>query len=72
MVDFHNTAPIALENNRLFLTSSYGVGAQFSNVNNLSFDILWENDESLSSQYNTPIFYDNYIFGIHGRGRAIG
>ena len=45
----------------------YGVGAQLSNIQKLRFDILWENDDSLSSQYNTPIAYGESLFGIHGR-----
>jgi hypothetical protein len=27
----------------------------------------WTNDDTLSSQYNTPVIHQGYLFGIHGR-----
>ncbi|MCA9212870.1 MAG: hypothetical protein KDB27_07395, partial [Planctomycetales bacterium] len=31
------------------------------------FRKLWENDDSLSSQYSTPVFSRSHFYGIHGR-----
>jgi len=34
---------------------------------------IWANDDSLSSQYSTPVHYQGYLYGTHGRedvGRA--
>jgi hypothetical protein len=35
--------------------------------------VLWSSDEVLSSQYNTAVYYQRHLYGIHGRedvGRA--
>ncbi len=52
---------------RLFLTSSYGIGAQMWDLQNAKSRLVWSNDEALSSQYNTPIWHAGHLFGIHGR-----
>lgn len=57
--------PIAVDD-RVFLTSSYQVGAMLFDPENPSRPI-WENDRTLSSQYNTPVALDGKLFGIHGR-----
>jgi hypothetical protein len=32
-----------------------------------SIEQVWTNDESLSNQYNTSVYRDGYLYGIHGR-----
>ena len=50
-----------------FLTASYRVGATLLRVEGDTWKEIWANDDSLSSQYNTPIYSDGYLYGIHGR-----
>ena len=57
--------PIVIQD-RLFLTSSYQVGAALLNLK-APDQAIWENDRSLSSQYNTPVAKDDFLYGIHGR-----
>ena len=52
---------------QLFLTANYGVGAKAVRLGAKEATPLWANDESLSSQYASPIYADGYLFGIHGR-----
>jgi len=52
---------------RLFLTSSYGVGAMEIQVDKAGARILWTGDDLLSSQYTTPIRDADMLYGIHGR-----
>ena len=57
--------PIRVDGN-LFVTSSYQVGGRlFSPA--AAEQSIWENDTTLSSQYNTPVAIDGKLFGIHGR-----
>src|SRR5262249_22605729 len=28
---------------------------------------LWENDESLSAHFSTPVYHDGFLYGFHGR-----
>lgn len=58
--------PIVFED-RLFVTSSYGVGAQLMRVTATAAKPIWGNDETMSSQYPTPIYHDGHLYGIHGR-----
>lgn len=61
----------------LFLTASYGIGGVMKRWDATTpldkpADV-WANDESLSSQYSTPVQYQGYLYGTHGRediGRA--
>lgn len=65
-------APLALDQERLFVTASYRIGAKLLHVTPAVESpstprIAWENDRSLSSQYPTPIYADGHLYGIHGR-----
>lgn len=60
------SAPVVV-GDHLFLTASYGVGAMLVRWNGDDSRIVWRNDESLSSQYNTPLHHNGYLYGIHGR-----
>lgn len=51
----------------VFLTASYGVGAALVDPTDPQLKPQWENDRSLSSQYNTPLAKDGHLYGIHGR-----
>ncbi len=51
---------------RLFVSSSYNMGARLSTLGKPSV-ALWENDESMSSQYSTCVYRDGFLYGFHGR-----
>ncbi len=58
---------------RLFVSAAYGVGCALVDLQSGAPKTLWANDETLSSQYNTAIYCDEHLYGIHGRedvGRA--
>jgi outer membrane protein assembly factor BamB len=50
-----------------FLTASYQVGAVLLRLGNDQWETVWANDDTLSSQYNTPVEADGFLYGIHGR-----
>ncbi|MEW4451855.1 PQQ-binding-like beta-propeller repeat protein [Bremerella sp. JC817] len=62
-----NAATPIVSGDKLFVTSSYGVGAKLVELDKNQFKPIWENDDTLSSQYNTPVLVDGYLYGIHGR-----
>jgi outer membrane protein assembly factor BamB len=51
---------------QLFVTSSYGVGASLRNLAQPATPV-WENDDSFSSQYSTPVVLGEHLYGTHGR-----
>jgi outer membrane protein assembly factor BamB len=64
--------PLVLRNH-LFVTASYGIGSVLTRIDEVKPTTVWANDQTLSSQYNTPVFHDGHLYGIHGRedvGRA--
>jgi outer membrane protein assembly factor BamB len=63
-----NAATPIVEGNQVFLTSSYGVGAALLEVKpERGFAKIWTSDDVMSSQYNTPVYRDGYLYGIDGR-----
>jgi outer membrane protein assembly factor BamB len=62
-----NAATPLVFSDHLFVTASYGVGAHFARLTGKGSDPVWSNDESLSSQYPTPVCYDDRLYGVHGR-----
>lgn len=60
-------APVALGNRQFFVTASYGVGARLVTLQENDWRVDWDQPESLSSQYNTPLFREGVLVGIHGR-----
>jgi outer membrane protein assembly factor BamB len=61
-----NAATPLVLGDRMFLTSSYGVGAVLTSVR-APAESVWANDETLSSQYATPVEKEGFLYGIHGR-----
>ena len=62
--------PIFFQNN-IFVTASYGIGAALLSIDDgTKLNKVWANDNSMSSQYNTPIYRNGYLYGIHGREDA--
>jgi hypothetical protein len=62
-----NGATPILAGNKLFVTSSYGVGAQLASFDGAAAKEVWANDESLTSQYSTPVEHQGFLYGTHGR-----
>jgi outer membrane protein assembly factor BamB len=58
--------PIAMGGGKLFLTASYGIGNLILQPNKNSVQVV-EKGSRLSSQYATPIFLNDKIFGSDGR-----
>jgi outer membrane protein assembly factor BamB len=68
-----NAATPLVFDNRLFLSSNYGIGSVLAKIDNVKPEVVWSGDESLSSQYNTAVYFRDHLYGIHGRedvGRA--
>jgi outer membrane protein assembly factor BamB len=62
-----NAANPLIVGTNLFVTASYGVGAKMAAISPDGAKVIWENDDSLSSQYTTPIEFHGNLYGIHGR-----
>ena len=61
-----NAAIPVVSGDRVLLTASYGIGAQWLELGKSRVEVVWD-DEILSSQYTTPILADGAVFGIDGR-----
>ena len=64
-----NAASPLILDDKLFVSSHYGVGAVFARIKRSNVEILWKSDEILSSHYMTPIAHQGYLYGIHGQER---
>jgi len=62
-----NGATPLLLDDRLFVSSSYGVGAKLSQLTATAAKEIWANDDVMSSQYSTCVHRDGYLYGTHGR-----
>ena len=62
-----NAATPLVIGNKLFTTASYGVGAAYAALSDAPTKPLWTNDNTLSSQYATPVEHKGFLYGIHGR-----
>ena len=52
---------------KLFVTASYQAGAVFAEIQADEAKMIWQSDETLSSQYTTPIEVEGKLIGVHGR-----
>jgi outer membrane protein assembly factor BamB len=62
-----NAATPLVFGDRLFVSASYGVGARLMRFANGAPTVVWENDESMSSQYTTCVHHQGYLYGAAGR-----
>lgn len=62
-----NAATPLVIGNQLFLSASYGIGAELHRWGRGGLKQVWANDETMSSQYTTSVHRDGYLYGIHGR-----
>jgi outer membrane protein assembly factor BamB len=65
-----NAATPLILNDKLFTTASYGIGAAFASLSDVPTQPIWKNDDTLSSQYATPVEHNGFLYGIHGREDA--
>jgi len=62
-----NAATPLVFGGKLFVTASYGVGAALASLDADGAKTLWTNDDTLSSQYATPVEDKGFLYGTHGR-----
>jgi len=58
--------PLILGNN-LFVSASYDIGAEWAKISKDKADIVWQNDDTMSSQYSTCVEKDGFLYGVDGR-----
>jgi outer membrane protein assembly factor BamB len=59
--------PLVFDQNRLFVSAAYNVGAVLAEITPQGAKSLWSNDESMSSQYSTCVHYQGHLYGVDGR-----
>ena len=62
-----NAASPIVFNNQVLLTTSYDTGAIVLDLSQAEPKILWNNDDSISCHYGTPVLHQGALFGFHGR-----
>ena len=62
-----NAANPLVLGDHLFVSASYGVGAQWAKIGKKQATKVWESDDVMSSQYCTCVEMDGYLYGIDGR-----
>src|SRR5262249_1250551 len=62
-----NAATPLVFDDQLFLSASYGIGALLAKVSPTGEKTIWQNDDTMSSQYTTCVFVDGFLYGTHGR-----
>jgi outer membrane protein assembly factor BamB len=61
-----NAATPLVFNDQVFLTASYNIDAVLATLASPA-TVRWQDGDTLSSQYSTPIFHRGYLYGNHGR-----
>jgi outer membrane protein assembly factor BamB len=62
-----NAANPLVIDGHLFLSASYGIGAVYAKLTDRGPEVVWKNDDVMSSQYTTCVAKDGYLYGIDGR-----
>ncbi|MGB6043330.1 MAG: PQQ-binding-like beta-propeller repeat protein [Pirellulales bacterium] len=62
-----NAASPVVNRNRVFVTASYGIGGVMARFDQESPQVVWANDNGMSSQYSTSIYHDGFLYGVDGR-----
>lgn len=62
-----NAANPLILGDHLFVSASYGVGAQWAKIGPRRATAVWESDNVMSSQYTTCVEKDGVLYGIDGR-----
>lgn len=56
-----------VEKEKLFLSAEYSFGCAMLDLSKKDAAPIWENQDSLTCHYNTPIFYQGHLYGTRGR-----
>jgi len=59
--------PLLVDDNLLFVSASYGVGAKVVRITGSGTQELWESNDVMTSQYTTCVEHEGVLYGIHGR-----
>lgn len=65
-----NAASPVVFGEHVFLTASYGIGAQILRFTANGLDTEWDSGDTISSQYTTPILHEGHLYAIDGREDA--
>jgi len=59
-------APLVI-GDQVFISASYDVGAFLLRIKDKEVQTVWESDEALSNHYATSVFFQDHLYGFHGR-----
>src|SRR5579872_4674116 len=62
-----NAATPQIVDGNLFLSASYGIGAVCRKIGKESAEAVWENNDTMSSQYSTSVPREGHLYGVDGR-----
>jgi len=62
-----NAATPVVVGDEVFISACYETGGTVLRVGKDGLKSLWENDESLSAHFSTPVYHDGFLYGFHGR-----
>src|SRR5262245_1995128 len=62
-----NAATPVVVGDEIFISACYETGGTVLHVGKDGLRSLWENDESLSAHFSTPVYHDGFLYGFHGR-----
>ena len=62
-----NAATPLICDGHLFVSAAYRVGARYARLSDGKAQIIWQNDNVMSSQYSTCVFHQGHLYGTHGR-----
>ena len=62
-----NAANPMVIGDHLFVSASYGVGAQWAKIGAREAKEVWSSDDVMSSQYTTCVEHEGILYGIDGR-----
>jgi outer membrane protein assembly factor BamB len=65
-----NAATPLVFDDYLFVSASYGIGAQLLRLEATGPAPIWANDATMSSQYSTCVYDRGFLYGTHGREDA--
>lgn len=59
--------PLVFDDKHLLVTASYGIGSVYASFDLAGVQKVWEGEQSLASQYCTPIELEGYLYAVDGR-----
>ena len=62
-----NAATPQVIDGNLFLSASYGIGAVCRKIGKTSAEEIWENNDTMSSQFSTSVPHEGFLYGVDGR-----